>query len=90
MSYTEYASLVKILLQFDLAKAHLTSLRLFSAYLALLSWAHLGLFWAHIGSFWIYFGSFELIKAYLNQFWLSVHVGSFKLVWAHLDSLELI
>ena len=61
ISYTGYASLVKILLKFGLIKAHLRSFRLFSAYLGLLIWAHLGLFWAHIGSFWIYLGSFELI-----------------------------
>ena len=36
MSYTGYTSLVKILLQFDLIKAHLSSFRLFSAYLGLL------------------------------------------------------
>ena len=90
MSYTGYALLVKIVLKFELIKAHLSSFRFFSAYLHLLIWAHLGLFWAHIGSFWIYLGSFELIKAHLGLFWLSVHVGSFKLVWAHLDSLELI
>ena len=90
MSYTEYASPVNVLLKFELTKAHLSSFRLFSAYLRLLIWAHLGLFWALIGSFWIYLESFELIKGHLGLSWLSVHVGSFKLVWAHLDSLELI
>ena len=61
MSYTGYASLVKILVIFELIQAHLSSFRLFSAYLGLLIWAHLGLFWAHTESFWIYLGSFELI-----------------------------
>ena len=61
MSYFGYASLVKILLKFELIKAHLSSFRLFSAYLGFVIWAHLGLFWTHIGSFWIYLGSFELI-----------------------------
>ena len=64
MSYTGYASLVKILLKFELIKAHLSSFRHFSAYLGLLIWAHLGLLWAHIGSFWIYLGLFEFIKAH--------------------------
>ena len=44
MSYTGYASLVKILLKFELIKAHLSSFRLFSAYLGWLIWAHIGLF----------------------------------------------
>ena len=61
MSYTEYASLIKILLKFESIKAGLSSFKLFSAYLGLLIWAHLGLFWAHIGSFWIYLLFFELI-----------------------------
>ena len=44
MYYTGYASLVKILLKFELIKAHLSSFRLFSAYLGLLIWAYLGQF----------------------------------------------
>ena len=80
MSYTLYASLVKFLLRFEIIKAHLSSFRLFSAYLGFLISAHLGLFWARIGSFWIYLGSFEVILAYLALFWIS----------AHLDLLELI
>ena len=51
MSYIGYASLVKILLKFDLIKAHLSSFRVFSAYLSLLVWAHLDQFWAHMGHF---------------------------------------
>ena len=90
MPYIGYASLVKNLLKFDLIKAHLSSLRFFSTYLGLLTWAHLGLFWAHIGLFWIYLGSFELIRAHLGRFCFSAHIGSFKLVWAHLGSLSLI
>ena len=81
MSYTGYASLVKFLLEFELIEAHLSSCRHFSAYLGLLMWTRLGLFWAHIRSFWIYLGSFGLISA---------HLVSFRLVWAHLNSLELI
>ena len=44
MSYTEYASLVKILLKLKLIKAHLSLFRLFSVYLDLFIWGHLGLF----------------------------------------------
>ena len=44
MSYTEYASLVKILLKLKLIKAHLSLLRLFSVYLGLFIWGYLGLF----------------------------------------------
>ena len=40
MSYTEYASLIKILLKFEPIKAGLSSFKLFSAYLGLLIWAH--------------------------------------------------
>ena len=80
MSYTLYASLVKFLLRFEIIKAHLSSFRLFSAYLGFLISAHLGLFWARIGSLWIYLGYFEVILAYLGLFWIS----------AHLDLLELI
>ena len=36
ISYTGYASLVKILLKFELIKAHLSSFKLFSAYVGLL------------------------------------------------------
>ena len=36
ISYTGYASLVKMLLKFELIKAHLNSFRFFSAYLGLL------------------------------------------------------
>ena len=36
VSYTGYASLVKMLLKFELIKADLSSFRLFSAYLGLL------------------------------------------------------
>ena len=89
MSYTGYASLVKILLKFDLMKAHLSLFRHFLAYLGLFIWAHLGPFWAYIGLFWIYLGSFELIQVHLDLFWYSAHLGPFRLVWAHLDLLEL-
>ena len=51
MSYAGYASLVKFLSRFELIKAHMSSFRLFSAYLGFLISAHLGLFWAHIGLF---------------------------------------
>ena len=44
MSYTGHASLVKVLLKFELIKAHLSSFKLFSAYLGSLICAHLGLF----------------------------------------------
>ena len=44
MSYTEYASLVKILLKLKLIKAHLSLFRLFSVSLDLFIWGHLGLF----------------------------------------------
>ena len=51
MSYTGYAALVNILLKFDLIKPYLNSFRLFSAYLGLLIWAHLGLFWGRMDHF---------------------------------------
>ena len=44
MSYTAHASLVKILLNLKLIKAHVSLFRVFSVYLGLLIWAHLGLF----------------------------------------------
>ena len=44
MSYTEYASLVKILLKLKLIKAHFSLFRLFSVYLGLFIWGYLGLF----------------------------------------------
>ena len=69
MSYNRCASLVIFFFRFELIKTHLSSFRLFSAYLGFLIWAHLGLFWAHIGSFWIYLGSFKLIWAYSGPFW---------------------
>ena len=34
---------------------------LFSSFIGLLIWVHLGPFWAHIGSFWMYLGSFEFV-----------------------------
>ena len=44
MSYTVYTSQVQFLLRFELIKVHLSSLKLFSAYLGFLIWAYLGLF----------------------------------------------
>ena len=63
MSYTGYTSLLKILLKFELIKAHLNSFRLFPCYLGLLIWPNLGLFGAHIGSlFWV-------LWAHLGPIW---------------------
>ena len=87
-----YPSLVKILLKFELIKAHLSSFRFFSAHSGLLIWAHLGPFWARIGLFWIYLGSwaclgsFRTISAYLG----SSSLGLFRLIRAHLVSFKLI
>ena len=44
MYYTVYTSQVQFLLRFELIKVHLSSLKLFSAYLGFLIWAYLGLF----------------------------------------------
>ena len=76
-----YPSLVKILLKFELIKAHLKSFRFFSPHSGSLIWTQIGLFWIYLRIFWACLGSFRPISAYL---------GSFRLVWAHLGSLELI
>ena len=77
-----YASLVKILLKFELIKA------LCSSFIRLI----------HLSSFRPMLSSYRIILNILRVFWVRLgsfrsilgHLGSFRLIWAHLDSLELI
>ena len=87
MSYNGYASLVKVLLKFELIKAHLSSFKLFSAYLGSLICAHLGLFWAHIK---IVLNIFRVFCAHLGPFKPILTFDSFRRIYTGLSSFRLI
>ena len=84
-----YASLVKILLKFELIKAHLSSFRFFLAHSGLLIWAYLGpleRFYVNLDSFrliWARSSSIRVIKLYLNPIRLiRALLSSFGLIQA--------
>ena len=86
-----YASLVKLLLKFELIKAHLKSFRpILSSYETILN--IFIVFWVRLGSrrsILAYLGSFRLIWAHLDSLELiKAHLSSFRLVQAYVGSFE--
>ena len=85
-----YTTQVKLLLKFELIKAYLSSFRLFSAHLSLVTSDSLGPFWAQIESFWIYSGSTELFASLRSFMIVQDVLGLFCLIWAVLRLFRLI
>ena len=80
-----YASLVKILLKYELIKGHLATFQL------IYRLTHLTSFKPILSSHWIILNIFRVFWVRLDTFRLILaYLGLFRLTWAQLDSLELI